>query len=46
MDMGHLGVQLVEEMRSLAKGRTIEINVVGETEGAWDKAAWVGIFQT
>ena len=38
MDMGHFGVQLVEEMRSLAKGRTIEINVVGETEGAWDKA--------
>jgi len=38
MDMGALGVQLVEEMRSLSKGRTIEIDVVGDTEGAWDKA--------
>jgi signal transduction histidine kinase len=44
MDMGHLGVQLVEEMRSLAKGRTIEINVVGETEGEWDKARLGQVF--
>ena len=38
MEMGHLAVQLVEEMRSLSKGRTIAINVVGDTDGAWDKA--------
>jgi len=38
MDMGHLATQLVDEMRSLSKGRTIEINIVGHTEGAWDKA--------
>ncbi len=38
MDMGLLGVQLVAEMRSLAKGRTIEINVAGDTEGSWDRA--------
>jgi signal transduction histidine kinase len=38
MDLGQLGVQLVEEMRSLAPGRTIEINVAGETAGEWDRA--------
>ena len=44
MDMGHLGTQLVEEMRSLAKGRTIEIDIVGHTEGAWDKARMGQVF--
>jgi signal transduction histidine kinase len=37
MDMGRLGTELVEEMRSLAKGRTIQIEIVGDSEGAWDK---------
>ena len=37
MDLGQLGVQLVEEMRSLAPGRTIEIDVAGETAGEWDR---------
>lgn len=37
MEMSCLGTQLVEEMRSLANSRTIEINIVGDTEGAWDK---------
>jgi signal transduction histidine kinase len=37
MEMGRLGTEMVEEMRSLAKGRTIEISIVGDTEGAWDK---------
>jgi signal transduction histidine kinase len=44
MDMGHLGAQLVEEMRSLAKGRTIESNVVGETEGSWDRGRMGQVF--
>jgi signal transduction histidine kinase len=37
MDMGRLGAEMVEEMRSLAKGRTIEIDIVGDTKGEWDK---------
>ena len=37
MEMGRLGTQLVEEMQSLANSRTIEINIVGDTAGAWDK---------
>jgi signal transduction histidine kinase len=36
MDMGRLGAELVEELRSLAKGRTIQIDTVGDL-GAWDK---------
>ncbi len=38
MDMGQLGVQLVEEMRSVSDGRAVEIGIAGDTEGAWDKA--------
>lgn len=38
MDMGQLGIQLVEEMRTVSNGRAIEISIVGETEGEWDKA--------
>jgi hypothetical protein len=30
MDMGRLGAELVEELRSLAKGRTIQIDTVGD----------------
>ena len=38
MDMGQLGVQLVDEMRALSKDRDIQIKIAGDTEGAWDKA--------
>jgi signal transduction histidine kinase len=38
MDMGQLGLQLAEEMRTVSNGRVIEINIVGETSGEWDKA--------
>lgn len=38
MDMGQLGLQLGEEMRTISNGRVIEINVTGETVGEWDKA--------
>jgi signal transduction histidine kinase len=44
MDMGHLGVELVKEMQTLAKGRDIEINVVGDTEGEWDSARMGQVF--
>ena len=36
MDMGQLGVQLVEEMRSLAQDRTIDITIAEDTNGEWD----------
>jgi signal transduction histidine kinase len=38
MDMGQLGLQLAEEMRTVSNGRVIEINIAGETSGEWDKA--------
>lgn len=38
MDMGHLAAQLVDEMRSLSKGRTIDLAIDGDMKGAWDKA--------
>jgi len=38
MDMGQLGLQLVEESRTVSNGRAIEISIVGKTEGQWDKA--------
>jgi signal transduction histidine kinase len=38
MDMGQLGLQLAEEMRTASDARVIEINVAGETSGDWDKA--------
>ena len=44
MDMGRLGEQLVAEMRSLAKGRTIELKISGLMEGAWDKARMGQVF--
>ena len=37
MDMGQLGIQLVDEMRTVSNSRPIEISVVGETGGEWDK---------
>ena len=38
MDMGQLGIELADEMRALAGGRRIEVNVVGDTDGEWDRA--------
>jgi signal transduction histidine kinase len=38
MDMGQLGLQLAEEMRTVSNGRVIEINIAGETSGEWDEA--------
>ena len=36
MDMGQLGIQLVEELRTVSNGRAIKIGIVGETHGEWD----------
>ncbi len=44
MNMGELGAQLVEEMRALSKGRRIEINIVGDTQGDWDRARMGQLF--
>ena len=38
MDMGRLAIQIVEELRIVSNGRDIEISIVGETDGEWDKA--------
>ncbi|WP_127143559.1 sensor histidine kinase [Pelagibacterium montanilacus] len=35
-DMGALGSQLVEEMRTISGGSRIEITVTGDTRGTWD----------
>jgi signal transduction histidine kinase len=37
MDMGQLGLQLAEEMRTVSNGRVIEVDIDGETSGEWDK---------
>jgi signal transduction histidine kinase len=37
MDMGQLGLQLAEEMRTISSGRAIDVNIVGETSGEWDR---------
>ena len=37
MDLGPLARQIVDEMRSIAQGKTIELDVVGSVEGAWDR---------
>lgn len=37
MNMGELGTQLVDEMRSLSGGKQIEIEVAGDTSGEWDR---------
>ena len=37
MNMGQLGIQLVDEMRAVSNGQPIEISIVGETEGEWDR---------
>jgi signal transduction histidine kinase len=37
MDMGPLGLEIAEEMRTLSNGRAIDVNIVGDTSGEWDK---------
>ena len=37
MDMGQLATQLVDEMRTVSNSQPIEISIVGETGGEWDK---------
>jgi signal transduction histidine kinase len=44
MEMGGLATQLVEEMRPLAKGRAIKLDVVGDCKGAWDKTRMGQVF--
>lgn len=38
MNMGELGTQLVEEMRTLSGGKRIEIEIEGDTQGEWDRS--------
>ena len=44
MNMGELGAQLVEEMRALSKGGRIEFNVIGDTQGEWDRPRMGQVF--
>ena len=44
MDIGILGGQIVEEMRSLSEVRQIDINTTGETGGEWDQARLGQVF--
>ena len=44
IDMGVLGAQIVEEMRSLSEVRKIGIAVLGETVGEWDQARLGQVF--
>ena len=44
MDVGVLGVQIVEEMRSLSEVRQIEVTTSGDTEGEWDQARLGQVF--
>jgi signal transduction histidine kinase len=44
MDIGVLGKQIVEEMRSLSEVRKIEITTEGNVEGAWDRARLGQVF--
>ena len=44
MDLGVLGAQIVEEMRSLSEVRQIEISTRGETGGDWDQARLGQVF--
>jgi signal transduction histidine kinase len=42
--MGELGLQLVDEMRALSPGRRIEINIVGDVKGEWDRSRMGQVF--
>jgi signal transduction histidine kinase len=44
MDLGVLGGQIVEEMRSLSDTREIEVTTVGDTTGEWDQARLGQVF--
>ena len=44
IDIGVLGAQIVEEMRSLSEVRKIGIAVLGETVGEWDQARLGQVF--
>ncbi|MBS7743424.1 MAG: HAMP domain-containing histidine kinase [Chelatococcus sp.] len=37
MNMGQLAIQLRDEMRALSEGRSIETEIIGNTEGEWDR---------
>jgi signal transduction histidine kinase len=37
LNMAELGMQLVEEMRELSGGKQLEIKIVGDTSGEWDR---------
>ena len=37
MDIGPLGLQIAEEMRTISNGRAIDVNIVGDTSGEWDQ---------
>ncbi len=36
MDLGPLGLQIAEEVRTISNGRAIDITIVGDTSGEWD----------
>jgi signal transduction histidine kinase len=44
MNMGDLGMQLVEEMSTLSGGRQIKIKITGDTEGEWDRPKMGQVF--
>lgn len=44
MNMGELGQQLVDEMRTLAGDKQIEIKITGDTEGEWDRPKMGQVF--
>jgi signal transduction histidine kinase len=44
MDMGALGVQMTEEMRTVSDDHQISIDVIGNTSGHWDKARMGQVF--
>ncbi len=44
MDMGEFGVQLVDEMRALSTCPRIEINIVGDVKGQWDRSRMGQVF--
>jgi len=44
MNMGELGMQLVEEMRTLSGGKQIEIKIADATEGEWDRPKMGQVF--
>ena len=37
VNLGQLAIQLADEMQTLSKGRTIATEIIGNTDGEWDK---------